>query len=197
MARLLASLLGALAFCMLASASIAASLASGDVDVKRRSERVKAAQELLRQFDKLASLIQSPRPSEAAWVQAEQAEIKRLANSEASTARAIQLLQTPEFQQQNVYAKVQEVRNALRCIIDSPPTAKREMFCWAAAAFLLDDRGVFYDGLLVLLRAKRLPDDLHVRAGAASLDGISLLYGLHAKAIQQYVVLPYLRGDIE
>jgi hypothetical protein len=197
MARLLASLVSVLASCMIVSTSLAASLASGDVDVKRRSERVKAAQDLLTQFDKLASLIQSPRPNEAAWVQAEQAEIKKLANSEASTARAIQLLQTPEFQQQNVYVNAQEVRNALRCVIDSPPTAQREVFCWAAAAFLLDDRGVFYDGLLVLVRAKRLPEDLHVRAGAATLDGISLLYGLHAKAIQQYVVLPYLRGDIK
>jgi hypothetical protein len=196
MKKLLASPFGMLVLSLVASSCFAASLASGSVDIKRRSERVAAAQELLAKFERLASLVQPPRPSEATWVLAEQAEIKKLRNSEASTTRAIQLLQTPEFQQQNVYTHVQEVRNALRCVIDSPPTVRREIFCWASVAFLLDDRAIFYDGLLVLVRAKRLPEDLPVRAGAATLDGISLLYGLHAKSIQQYFVLPYLRGEL-
>lgn len=197
MPKLLASLLSLLIFATLASTSLAATMMSGEVDVKRRSERVKAAQELLSQFDKLATLVQSPRPAESAWVQTEQADIKRIADAEVSTARSIQLLQAPEFQQQHVYAHVQEVRNALRCIIDAPPSVQREVFCWATAAFLLNDRGVFYDGVLVLVRSKRLPDDLQTRAGAASIDGISFLYGFHAKSIQQYVVLPYLRGDFK
>ncbi len=165
--------------------------------MKRRPERVKAAQHLLSEVDKLAGLIQSPRPSEAAWVKAEQAEIRKLANSEASTARSIQLLQTPEFQQQNVYSSIQDLRSALRCVIDSPPTTQREIFCWASAAYVLDYRDVFYDGLQVLVRAKRLPEDIGVRAGAGSLDGISLFYRIHAQSIQQYLVLPYLRGDIK
>jgi len=195
MPPLFAQLLSLFIFATLTNSGFAASLLSGEVDVKRPTERVKAAQELLFQFDKLATLVQSPRPSESAWVQNEQADIRRIADADASTSRAIQLLQAPEYQQQNVYAHVQEVRNALRCIIDSPPSVQREVFCWAVASFLLNERGVFYDGVLVLARAKRLPDDFHARAGAASPDGISLIYGLHSKSIQQYVVLPYLRGD--
>jgi hypothetical protein len=197
MPYLLAQLLSLLIFATLANPGFAASLLSGEVDVKRPAERLKAAQELLSQFDKLATLVQPPRPSESAWVQTEQAAITRIADAEASTSRSIQLLQAPEYQQENVYVQVQEVRNALRCIIDSPPSVQREVFCWAVASFLLNNRGVFYDGVLVLVRAKRLPDDFHARAGAASLDSLSFIYGLHSKSIQQYVVLPYLRGDFK
>lgn len=180
-----------------ADRSSAASLASGNLEVKRRSERVKAATELLADFDKLATLVQTPRPSEETWVKAEQADIAKIVDSEVNTARSIQLLQTPEFQQRNVYTYTQEVRNALRCVIDSPPTVHREVFCWAAASFLLNERSVFYDGLSILVRARRLPEDLPARVGSASFDGISLLYGFHSRAIQQYVVLPYLRGDFK
>lgn len=172
-------------------------LASGAIDAKARVSRLKAARELLAEFDRFADLVQSPRPTEVAWVEAEQASIAKINNSDDSLARTIQLLSTAEYQQLKVHNHVQEVRNALKCVIDSPATLQREIFCWAAASYLLGDAATLADGTRVLIRAKRLPDDTPTRVGAGTEAGITLLYGLVSRRIQQHLVLPFLRGEIK
>ena len=172
------------------------SIIAGEVNAKSRAARTKAASELLGDVERLSAILQSPRPAEIAWVEDEQAQIAQIKSTDDSLARISQLHRTPEFQQLKVYRHVQEIREALKCVIQNPPTLQREMFCWAAASFLLDDTDVFSYGMGVLVRANRLPDDLAKRMGMSSEDGVQIRYRWISRAMQQYVVLPYLRGDV-
>lgn len=170
-------------------------LITGEIDAKSRTARAKAASELLADLERLSSLVQSPRPSESAWVEFEQARIAKIKDSDA-TGRFIQLQNTAEFQQSAVYAHLQEVKNALLCITQSPATLQSEMLCWSVASLLLDESDVFDFGVNVLVKAKRLPEDLHLKLGSAATDGIQFRNRLRARGIQRYIVLPYLRGEV-
>ncbi len=193
----LLSLLRAVAITVICSSSFASSCLLGGRDCSIRSERVKYAEHLLAEIMKLGGLVQSPRPNEVSWVEAERAEIKRLGESESAVARTVQLLQTPEFQQVNVYSTIQEVRKSLDCIINRPRTLRNEFYCWAVTSYLLGESAVFYDGILVLVRANRLSENLLSRTGVGSPEGISLIYGVYSKNILQSMIIPYLRGDLD
>ena len=172
------------------------SLIGGEIDAKSRTARTKVASELLADLERLASLVQSPRPSESAWVESERAQIAKIKDSDALTGRFIQLMNTAEFQQSAVYAHLQEVKNALLCITQSPATLQREMLCWSVASLLLDESDVFDFGVNVLVKAKRLPEDLHQKLGTGATDGIQFRNRMLARGIQRYIMLPYLRGEV-
>ena len=170
-------------------------LLSGEFDAKSKTERATLAAEVLQEIDRLANMIQAPRPSEVAWVEAEQSQISRIKDVDASNARSLQLHKAPEFQQMKVYEHLKELRNSLLCVTQSPPILQREMFCWAVASYLLDDTDVFSYGLEVLMSAKRLPDDLPKKLGVGSFEGVQLRSRWFGRGIQQHITLPYLRGD--
>ena len=172
------------------------SLLTGELDAKSRTARVKVASELLADLERLSSLVQSPRPSESAWVESEQAQIAKIKDSEAALGRVTQLHKTAEFQQSKVYAHLQETKNALLCVIQSPATLQREMFCWSVASFLLDESDVFDYGIDVLVKAKRLPGDLHRKVGTGTIEGIQLRNRWLSRGIQQHIMFPYLRGEV-
>ena len=171
-------------------------LITGEIEAKSRTARAKVASELLTDVDRLASLVQSPRPSETAWVESEQAQIAKIKDTDISLSRVTQLHKSAEFQQSKVYSHLQEIRSALNCVIQAPPTLQREMFCWSVASFLLDESDIFSYGIDILVTAKRLPEDLPRRGGVTTLEGIQLRNRWFSRGIQQHIMFPYLRGEV-
>lgn len=196
MSLLRSLLLTSVAFVPLIAEANTLDLISGELAAKSRMARAKVASELLADIDRLADLVQSPRPSEAAWVESEQAQIAKIKDADISLARVNQLHKSAEFQQSKVYSHLQEIRSALHCVIQAPPTLQREMFCWSVASFLLDESDVFNYGMEVLVRAKRLPEDLPRKVGVATLEGIQFRNRWLSRGIQQHIMFPYLRGEI-
>ncbi len=172
-------------------------LISGSFNAKARDVRARMARDLLSDVSRFADLVQTPRPSDVTWVDEEEASIRRLGNAEASMARRVQFYDSPEFQHVKVHKHLQEIKNSFRCIVEPATGLQREMFCWAAVAFLLGDKYVFGDGVKILHRTKRLPDDTVRRTGVGTLDGIGLRYEMYSRGIQEHLVLPYLRGDFK
>jgi hypothetical protein len=196
MPLLRALLTAGIAFWAMSSHANSLRLISGNFDAKNSVERTKVATEVFADMDRLSSMIQSPRPSESAWVEAEQSQISKIRDVEARNERISQLHKTPEFQQMKVHTHLQELRNALQCVAKDPPTLQREMFCWAVASYLLDETDVFSYGLKVLVSAKRLPEDLPKKLGVGSIEFVQFQSRWLSRGIQQYIVLPYLRGDL-
>jgi hypothetical protein len=171
-------------------------LISGSFNAKAWDERSRLARDVLADVDKLADLVQTPRPWAVAWVEEERAAILRL-GSQAAKVRSFQLLSSPEYHHVKLYNHLQEIKKAFRCVIDPATGLQREMYCWAAAALLLGDRLVFEEGVKALQRDKRLPDDTRSsKVGAGSLD-IGLRYEMYSRGIQEYLVLPYLSDDFK
>ena len=169
-------------------------LISGSFNAKAWDERSRIARDVLADVDKLAELVQTPRPWAVAWVEEERAAILRL-GGEAAKVRSFQLLSSPEYHHVKLYNNLQEIKKAFRCVIDPATGLQREMYCWAAAALLLGDRLVFEEGVKALQRDKRLPDDTRsTKVGAGSL-AIWLRYEMYSRGIQEYLVLPYLSDD--
>lgn len=189
-------LVAGIAFWAISSPARGLSLIAANFDAKNKAERVKVAREVLSEVERLANLIQSPRPSETAWVEAEKSEISNIKDVEASNARFSQLLRAPEFQQIHVHKHLQELRDALLCVVTNPPTLRREMFCWAVASYLLDEPDVFSYGIKVLVDAKRLPEDLPKKLALDSIDTVQVKSRMFARRIQEYISFPYLRGEI-
>lgn len=181
------------------SGAVAADLArliSGAFDANSRKERTQIARDVLADVKLLADLVPIPRPSDLAWVEEERAAIQRLGSSEASTARLTQFYESAEFQHVKVHNNLREIQNAFNCIIDSTVQLRREIFCWATAGFLLGEKSVFGDGVRILHRTKRLPEDTVKRGKVGTLDGFALRYEIYSRGIQEYLVLPYLKGDL-
>ena len=171
-------------------------LMSGSFNAKARDVRTQLARDALTELNRFSDLLQIPRPSDVAWVETEQAAIRQLTDAEAATSRRIQLYQSPEFQHVKVHNYLQEIQSSFRCVMEPDPTLQREMFCWASAAFLLGDKSVFKDGVRILHRAKRLPDNT-VKGASPGYDSLDFLYEAYSRGIQEYLILPYLRGDLK
>ena len=186
--------LAALCLCaQVASAANADDLINGSFDASSKKARIDVARNLLDKVNRLADLVPTPRPSDLSWVEEEHAAIDRLGNSEASRARLEQFYETPEFQHVKLYNLLLNVKNAIACVLESNVQLRREISCWATASFLLGDRNTLTYGMTILQRAKRLPEDTLQKEKVGSLD----LFQYYSRGIQEYLVLPYLRGEIK
>lgn len=173
-------------------------LMNGAFDAKSRDVRTQLAGRVLAEVNHLADLMQTPRPSDVAWVKEEEAEIKQLTNDEAKTSRGLQLIAAPEFQQVRVHEWLQAVRNSFRCVMDQSVGLKQEIYCWASAGFMLGDKSVFQDGVRVLAKAKRLPENPNApNDGEKAYDYVFYYFNICSRGIQEYLILPYLKGELK
>lgn len=172
-------------------------LIAGGFNNKSRTERVEVAKSLLAEVRQLSDLIPTPRPSDLSWVEEERAAIKKLETSDAKNTRSTHFYNSPEWQHVKLHDHMLRIEDALNCVLEPDVQLRPEVTCWVIAGFLLDDEYVFVDGLNILQRAGRLPKDSAVPTAAVRLSSIRLSYRMFSRGIQQYVVLPYLRGDLK
>ena len=137
-----------------------------------------------------------PKPQESAWLTQESEAINRLGQSEAALSRRVQLGTSPEFQHEKLHSALAAIQDALACAGNPSNSLSREMMCWSVGSFHLTDRAMFNDSILILLKAGRLPPDLEKRAilGPESL-GFGYFYDLWGRGIQEYIVIPHLKGQ--
>lgn len=171
-------------------------LINGKFDATSRKERGEIAKDLREKVHRLAQYLPSPKPQESAWLTQESEAINRLGQSEAALSRRVQLGTSPEFQHEKLHSALAAIQDALACAGNQSNSLSREMMCWGVGSFLLTDRAMFNDSISILLKAGRLPPDVEKRAvlGPESL-GFGYFYDLWGRGIQEYIVIPHLKGQ--
>lgn len=174
----------------------ASNLVDGKFDATSRKERGEIAKDLRERVHRLAQYLPSLKPQESAWLTQESEAIDRLGQSEAALSRRVQLATSPEFQHKKLHGALAAIRDALACAGDPSTSRSREMMCWSVGSFLLTDRAMFNDSISILRKAGRLPPDVekHAILGPESL-GFGYFYDLWGRGIQEYIVIPYLKGQ--
>ena len=177
------------------SAIGATSLIDGRFDANSRRARVELAREMLVEVNRLAEVVSPPRPYDVAWVAEQHAALSSLDVGNGFSTRVDLFYRTPAFQHVKLYNVLRELRNAVACVVEPSVALRRELSCWAAAALLLADRSTFVESVSALRQAKRLPEEA-VRDHVGTAEGLATRYSLYARGINEYLVLPYLRGDL-
>jgi hypothetical protein len=181
-----------------AFAASAVDLINGKFDSGSRKERQDIARSVLAMTEKLSAFVSQLPPSEKSWVLDEQAEVRQLKDDAARNQRFAQLSQRPEFQQQELKSLLEAIKDSLQCIADVRVALRREMFCWAVASQRLSDSMTLNYAITNLVQHGRLPKDIHTKA---ELMPDSLGYGAHytwySRGIIEYIVIPYLAGQIK
>lgn len=165
-------------------------LIDGKFDAASRAVRSQIARDLLTRVNAFADLVPTPKPTDVAWVDAENAALSKISDSTASFNRTTQFYESVEFQNVKLYNVLQSVRSALACVLDTNVPVRREIYCWASASLLLSNQTTYSDGIRVLRQSNKLPD-------TPVTSTAQLLFSGLGRGIQEYVVLPYLRGDIK
>ena len=165
------------------------------LDVEKYASRAAAASAALADLKRLYDVVQSPKPSENAWVASERTQIAEIKDLDAKVARFILLEKSAEYQQSKLHNHLQEINKALLCVMQNPESLQREMYCWSVASFLLDDE-LFDYGIKLLINSKRLPENLPIKIGTSTPEGIQLRYRLLSRGIQESIMFPYLQGKV-
>ena len=174
----------------------AASLIDGRFEANSRRARVELAREMLVEVNRLADVVSPPRPYDLAWVAEQHAALSSLDGGNGFSTKVDLFYRTPAFQHVRLYNVLRELKNAVACVSEPNVTLRRELSCWAAAALLLADRSTFVDSMNALKQARRLPDDPVYKEVFGTPEGIAARYSLYSRGINQYLVLPFLRGDL-
>lgn len=194
-----------LIFAFPAQAADSADLIGGKFNATSHKVRGEIARKLLTTVHRLSIYVPTPKPSESAWVEQEGIVIQKLNtdndDSTAANSRRLQYVHSPEFQQQKLYTVLADIENALSCAAAPNTPLRKEIMCWSVASFLLTDHSMFNDSIAILLKAGRLPKDVtehksDVMLGSESL-GFGFWYEAYGRGIQEYIVIPYLKGQLK
>lgn len=166
-------------------------LIDGKFDAASRAARSHVARDLLTAVNSFADFVPTPKPSDVAWVDAENAALSKISDRTASFNRMAQFYESAEFQNVQLYNVLQSVKSSLACVLDPNVAAvRREVYCWASASLLLSNKSIYSEGIRVLRQSNKLPDNPATSTADVLFSGLG-------RGIQQYIVLPYLRGDIK
>jgi hypothetical protein len=184
----------AMSVCGTAVAADRLSLVDGQLDVRAAATRAGAATDLLSEVNAVLVHLAPPTSAERAAVTSELASIGALEDPVAVNARMHQLQRTVPYQKDRLHIALTTVKEALECAADSQSGTRREMSCWAIAAYHLSDRNLFDDAIPVLRKAGAF----QAGEGAAALKWASLRMRMngYGRGIQENLVIPYLKGDI-
>jgi hypothetical protein len=180
--------------CGTAAAADRLSLVDGQFDARAAAIRASAATDLLSEVKAILVQVTPPTSAERAAVAAELAAVGALEDPAAVNARMHQLERSVGYQKDRLHVALTTVKEALECAGDGQSGTRREMSCWAIAAYHLSDRNLFDDAIPVLRKAGAF----HAGAGATPLKWASLRVRMngYGRGIQENLVIPYLKGDI-
>lgn len=168
----------------------------GKFDGGSRDERAEIASDLRDRVAMLARHVPAPSPADVEWAEKEAEEIEKLGNSPAAATRFLRFYDSPRNQFVKLHAALAELEAALACAADGTAPMAKEMACWSRAGVLLSDSAFFQQSISVLTNSGML-----LRSEIADALGITVdaqlfyrSYELWGRAVQQYVVYPYLKG---
>lgn len=151
---------------------------------------------MLVEVNRLADIVAPPRPYDITWVAEQHAALSSLEGGNGFSTKVDLFYRTPAFQHVRLYNVLRELKNAVACVAEPNVALRRELSCWAAAALLLADRSTFVDSMNALKQANRLPEHAAHRDNLGTAEGLAVRYSLYSRGINEYLVLPYLRGDL-
>ena len=169
--------------------SFAASIADlmgGRFDATSRAARVEIAADIRSRITPVLESLSPPSPSELEWLDVERKAIRNLPGGEAKDARMLRLSESVEFQHEKLFGVLRNTDNALSCILREDVPLREEISCWAYANLMLNEQDIGYASEL-LMEKRRLPDVGH----------FYFMFPWYAEGIQENIVIPYLRHDLE
>lgn len=168
--------------------------AASDFDGLSRQGRIEKARRLVKVVDAIKGGLPLLKPSEAEWIAKEKGEIDKLGDDNpARGPRYFQLFVSGEFRHQELEKSLQDMSNALGCVLDDKVLLRREVFCWAALSYLLadDDLG----GHMLIAKDKGRLSLGGLVSKSQSIETLPSILNQMGYSIGTGVVLPYLRGD--
>ncbi len=165
-----------------------------------RADRISSARAMLAHVEYVSSTLPTMRPSDKEWLTRERAAIGSLKDTAVSNERMMQLVMSVEYLHSELDYALTNVRDALDCVTQAGVAPRREVFCWAVAAYHLGYPDLTY-AIGKLRSAGRMSRvNLSGMGGGKPIDdddSLALVYRAGARHIQESVVLPYLRGDLK
>jgi hypothetical protein len=180
-----------------AFAADAGSLISGEFNANERTVRVEIAKDILTQIELLDSYLLNTKPSELSWIEMERAAIDKLKGTDAWGTRMGQFYESPEFQNQKLKALLSNVRKGLECVINDKVKTNSEILCWAVVVHNLSDKATLDDSIAILVKHGRLPPDIAKKARLVEATGFGTKFTWYARGIQEFIVIPYLAGNMK
>ncbi len=182
-------------------ASEFSNLTGGLIDGKAatfdQSQRKALAKHLYDVFKSLDNAVPAPKPSEQEWVDSERRAVASTEDNEVKGKRFAKLSESVEFQQANIKSRARSIMDSLSCVTQTDQIGK-EIYCWSMASFYLTDQPTFDDAIAILKKGKRIyiTDNLWILDLPKPLLGYGWFYHEWGRGIQEYFVIPYLRGTL-
>lgn len=175
--------------CAAYSKNVSASdLVDGNFDATIRENRIIIANDISRNVRVLNSAIPDTSPVVAKWLRLERREIDALKDKQIRDSRITELVNTADFQQDKLKNYLKNILATLSCIQKQSPISN-EMYCWSYLGFLLTGQVVLGDALNILGKEGKLPANIDA-------DLVMEQYNWYGRGILQYIIIPYIGGDI-
>ena len=172
-------------------------LIQGTFDRTSRNDRAMIAKDILTNVNSLLNYLPAPTPEEIAWVESESAAIDQLKGNDAQKNRSRQYYNNPLFQKIKLKGLLDNIRDALECVINRTNEIRIEMYCWSAASFGLLDRNTLHDSVRILIEQKKLPTSVLKETMLGVTDGFAIDYAWHGRGILQYIITPHLLDQVQ
>ena len=183
--------------CSINAETMMSHLIIGGFDATSKTKRVQIGRDVLLEVEKISKFLPTPPPSDQAWLREEALAIRKLGSSDAAVSRHQQLVKTQEFQHQELFKALLAIKDALHCVLDESTPLHKEIMCWAVASLMLTDSDMLNDSISILLKSGRLPKDIHNHVMLGSKDlGHSYIWVFAGRGMHKYIVIPYLRGEL-
>jgi len=165
-------------------------LNSSNVNTHSQIDRIKVAENHLRQILKIYNSIPNLKPKDENWLRKEALEFIKIEKKDPVTAlmRLSNLMGSPLYNQFQVKTTLAELIKYLECISQQPkPNLKKEMACWAKVASLMSQplQAQSYEALKE--RGFAIPDSPFIH------DRVPVMY---VREILSSFLVPYLNGDL-
>jgi hypothetical protein len=184
-------------------AAVSGDLINGEFDSTSKKERIEIARDILGRVENLSNYVSAVSPSEREWVLTEQEALHSLRGTDAYHNRLNQLYDSAEFQNLKLKSLLDSIERNLMCVIGEDPNIEdtsisQEMLCWSLADRDLSSRITIDAAIPILIKHNRLPEDIGEKSELKLTDYFDYSHKFEwmAHGINEYIVIPYLRGGI-
>lgn len=163
-------------------------LIDGDFNARSKTDRLLIAIDLAKSIYQLNAKIPSISRDEKHKIAQEQHAIDSIRDKNIKEQRIATLVNTPDFQQEKLKEYLSDVNNTLTCI-KTEVVVSHEMYCWSYLGFLLTNPVILNDAMLVLEKSGKLPKSVDP-------DLMREQYNWYGRGILQYIIIPYIGGEM-
>lgn len=171
-------------------------LLAGSFDVTSKQDRLRIAQGLFEEINTLKAYLPSLTPDQKRWLEAERSSLFDSVKGDAFRSKLNAFSQSSEFQLENFNGGLDQILEALNCVLNKNNSLNQELLCWAYANWKLTDSGPYNDAIYRLSYRKVVDFSPNIRKQFGltySDDDQWGMYHMFGRAIQQHLVLPLIR----